>query len=178
MEEQGTPCSDSRDPHATRFKDYLLPLLPEWTEFTCGKEIYISVSEKIANLLAEAEKCQIGQEDALLLMRAALVLRKCCLQKQEQFTGSFALDSLTSNILGQLRSFINTLLQGPSILHKESDDIKAELKGRARIANTIAQLIIYNTSSGTHHATKSSNIRHNKDHETPFPLYQALKLHG
>ena len=44
------------------------------------------------------------------------------------------------------------------------------------MAITISQQIIYNTTSGTYHAPKSTNIRHNEGHETP--LLQAIMLHG
>ena len=180
MEDQGTPCSDTREPHSTRFKEYLLKLLPEWTDFSQGKEVYISSNQKVGHLLADAHKSQsVIQDDVLLLMRAAVVLRKCCLQRQEPFTGSFGPDSLTSPVPGQLRSFINILLQGPSILHEQNnDELQGQVHGRARVASSIAQQIIYNTCSVSHHTTTSANIRHNKDRETPFPLYLGLKLHG
>ena len=180
MEDQGTPCSDTREPHSTRFKEYLLKLLPEWTDFSQGKEVYISSNQKVGHLLADAHKSQsVNQDDALLLMHAAVVLQKCCLQRQEPFTGSFGPDSLTSPVPGQLRSFINILLQGPSILHEQNnDELQGQVHGRARVASAIAQQIIYNTCSGSHHTTTSANIHHNKDRETPFPLYLGLKLHG
>ena len=36
MSDQGNPCKDRKEPHATctRFKDPLLSLLPEWSEFS------------------------------------------------------------------------------------------------------------------------------------------------
>ena len=179
MDEQGTPCLDVREPHATRFKEYLLKLLPEWAEFSQGKEVFISSSQKVGDLLADAHKTQLGQDDALLLTRAAVVLRKCCLQRQEPFTGSFGTDSLIAPVPSQLRIFLNILLQGPSILHEQNNqELQAQVQGRARVANVIAQQIIYNTCGDSHHIRKPSSIRHNKEHETPFPLYQGLKLHG
>ena len=42
MNEQGTPCLDPREPHSTRFKEYLLELLPEWADFSHDIEGYIS----------------------------------------------------------------------------------------------------------------------------------------
>lgn len=54
MEEQGNPCLDTREPHSTRFKDHLLDHLPEWGEFAQGKEIYISNSTTVADLVAKA----------------------------------------------------------------------------------------------------------------------------
>lgn len=179
MEEQGSPCHHTREPHSTRFKEHLLNLLPEWAEFAQGKEIYISNKTKVADLLAKAHDSQIGQDDALLLMRAAVLLRKLCLQKQEPFNGQFSPDCLTSSVPEELRSFINVILQGGSILRDEGNiDVDEHVHGRAKIACTISQLLIYNTYSGTHHATKTSTIRHVKEHETPFVLYQGLKMHG
>ena len=179
MEQQGSPCHDTRDPHSTRFKQHLLNFLPEWEEFSQGKEIYISKNTKVADLLAKEHHSQIDQDDALLLMRAAVRLRKCCLKKQEAFNGSFASNCLISPVPEELRSFINTILQGPSILREQGNiEIDQCVHGRAKIACSISQLLIYNTHSGTHHATKTNTIRHNREHETPFPLYQGLKMHG
>ena len=134
MEEQGTPCSDTQEQHATQFREYLLKLLPEWTEFSKGKEVYIPSNQKVGDLQAEAHKSQIGQDDALLVMCAAVVLRKCCLQRQEPFTGSFASDSLTSAAPGQLRSVINILLQGPSVLREQnSDELQTQVQGSVAV---------------------------------------------
>ena len=157
VEEQGTPCSDTREPHATWFKEHLLKLLPEWTEFSQGKEVYITSNQMVGDLLAEANMSEIGRNDALLLSRAAVALRKCCLQRQEPFT---------SPVPRQLRSFINILLQGPTILREqENEETEGYVQGKMRVANAIAPQIIYNTCSDSHHVTNSCNIRHNRDHE-------------
>ena len=112
-------------------------------------------------------------------MRAAVILRKSCLKTQNLFNGNFPPDCLTSPAPEHLRSFINVILQGQAILLEQgSEETDVEVHGRAKNAHVIAQQIIYNTSSGTRHATKSNIIRHRKDHETPFPLYHSLKLHG
>ena len=179
MEEKGTPCQDAREPHSTRFKEFLLDLLPEWAEFSQGKDIYISSNTNVSDLLAKAHKAQICQDDALLLMRAAVILRKLCLQKQKVFNGSFPPDSLTSPVPDELRGFINTIIQGPLILQEQdSADEEECVSGRTKIACVISQQLIYNTYSGTHHTVKTTAIRHRKEHETPFPLYQGLKMHG
>ena len=52
------------------------------------------------------------------------------------------------------------------------------MHGRDKVACTISQMLIYNTYGGTHNATKTNTIRHGKEHETPFLLYQGLKMHG
>ena len=135
MEEQGSPCHDTREPNSTRFKEHLLNLLPEWAEFSQGKEIYISNKTKVADLLAKAHDSQIGQDDALLLMRAAVILRKHCLQKVEPFNGSFSPGCLTASVPEELRSFINIILQGPSILREQGNiEMDERVHGRAKIA--------------------------------------------
>ena len=59
--------------HSTHFKNHLLSLLPESAEFSQDKEIYISNKTKVAELIAKAHDSHIGQDDALLLMRAAVI---------------------------------------------------------------------------------------------------------
>ena len=59
-------------------------------------------------------------QDTLLLMRAEVIQRKCCLQKQELFSGYFSPDCLTSPVPEELRSFINIILQSPSILQGQT----------------------------------------------------------
>ncbi|KAJ8396485.1 hypothetical protein AAFF_G00017910 [Aldrovandia affinis] len=78
-----------------------------------------------------------------------------------------------------MRSFFNVVLLGPSVLHgREKISEDDNLDARERIACNISQLLIYNTSKGTPHAVKMDAVHHNKERETPFPLYHGLKLHG
>ena len=116
----------------------------------------MSNKDSVASLLAVAHNNHIGQSDALLLMRAAIVLRKFCLQKQPEFNGSFSPDCLT-----EVRGFINVVLQGPSILEK--DDKAVNLDARTKVASVISQVLIYNTCAGTHHDTATSSIRRVKE---------------
>jgi hypothetical protein len=93
MSDKGRSLRDKREPHSTRFKDHLLHLLPEWDEFSKGnegrKDIFLSHKFKVAEELAKTYKSQIGQEDALIFMRAAVMMHKLCLQSQKLFDGSF-----------------------------------------------------------------------------------------
>ena len=136
----------------------------------------MSNKDSVASLLAVAHNNHIGQSDALLLMRAAVVLRKFCLQKQPEFNGSFSPDCLTAHVATEVRSFINVVLQGPPILEK--DDKAVNLDARTEVASVISQVLIYNTCAGTHHDTATISIRRVKERETPFPLYHGLKLHA
>ena len=136
----------------------------------------MSNKDSVASLLAVAHNNHIGQSDALLLMRAAVVLRKLCLQKQPEFNGSFSPDCLTAHVATEVRSFINVVLQGLSILEK--DDKAVNLDARTKVASVISQILIYNTCAGTHHDTATISIRRVKERETPFPLNHWLNLHA
>ena len=95
------------------------------------------------------------------------------------FDCCFPSNCLTAPVNEKMRSFFNVVVRGPPALHG-CDIINgdANLDARDKIACNISQLLIYNTSKGTHHAVKTAAVRQTKERETHFPLYQGLKLHG
>ena len=71
----------------------------------------------------------------------------------------------------EIRSVFKVVLRGRSARHgREKIGGDANLDAREKITCKIAQLPIYNTSKGTHHAVKTAAVSHNKERETPFPL--------
>lgn len=178
MEQQRQPWNDIKVPHSTTFKEHLLSLLPECIPFFQGKEVYLSKKTTTGEQLAKLHDNN-DEDDALLLRRTAVILHRLCLQKQEPFGGCFSTNCLTSPNQKELHSFINVILQGTSIQQdQENYDNNEHAFGRAKIACIISQLLIYNTYSGTYHASQSDTIRHGKEREMPFLLYQGLKMHG
>ena len=98
MSDIGRPCS-GREPHSTRFKDHLLHHLPEWTDFAQGRGVFISHKVMVGTVLAQTyHSSYIDQDEALLLIRAAMALRKRILKKQEPLRGSFSYDCLSSPV--------------------------------------------------------------------------------
>ena len=118
MSDQGHPCQDKKEPHSTRYNDHLLSMLPDWSEFSKGnegrKDIFISNNLKVADDVVKTHGTQVGQEDALVFMRAAVMMHKLCLKSQEPFDGSFSPDCLTDPVNEQMRTFFNVVLQGPA----------------------------------------------------------------
>ena len=113
MSDIGRPCS-SRKPHSTRFKDHLLHHLAEWTEFAQGTDVFVSHKVMVGTVLAQTyHSSHIDQDEALLLIRAAMALRKRILKKQELFSGSFSPGCLSSPVEETVLSFVNVVLQGP-----------------------------------------------------------------
>ena len=107
--DQGTPCQNKREPHATCFKEHLLKLLPDWDVFcreTKGtKTVYFSHQQKMVDELAKTHQSQVNQVEALILMRAAMMIHKLCLKSQEHFGGSFSSDCLTGSVNKEMKSF-------------------------------------------------------------------------
>jgi len=177
MSDMGRPCS-GREPHATRFKDHLLHNLPEWAELAEGRDVFISHKSTVGAVLAHTyHSSQIDQDEALLLIRAAMALRKRILLKQDTFNGSFSPNCLSSPVEETVLSFVNVVLQGSkgAVGHSSriQSDSDAALGTRAKIACTLSQLLIFNTVK---YASSSDNtvIRHSKERETPFPLYHGI----
>ena len=98
LKELGHPCPNI---NPTWFKDHLLNNLPAgWHSFTKGWDVFLSHSNTVGKALAQTcEQSEINQDDALLLMKAAAVLRKHILVKQDPFTGSFPPNCLTGPVL-------------------------------------------------------------------------------
>ena len=102
MSDQGNPCKDRKEPHATRFKDHLLSLLPQWSEFSREnkgrKDIYISYNVTVADKLAKKHKFQSCQSEAQILLCAAVIIHKLCPERLESFNGSFSANCLTAPV--------------------------------------------------------------------------------
>ncbi len=65
------------------------------------------------------------------------------------------------------------ILEGPNI--KDQAEIN---QNKHKIALSLSQLIMFNTVKRSHSGTSASAIRHNREQETPFPIYFSLFLHG
>ena len=141
--------------------------------------IYLSHKLKVANDTDKAYKLRIGQGDALIFMRAAVMMHTFCLQSQKPFDGSFPHNCLTGPVNEEMRSFFNVVLRGRSALcGRDMVAGDANLDPSDKIACNISQLLIYNTIKGTHHTVKTPALRHSKERETLFLLYRGLRLHG
>ena len=179
---QGNPCKDRKEPRATRFKDHLLSLLPEWSKFSRKnkerKDIYISHKVTVADELAKKHNFQSCLAEALILMHAAMIIHKLCPESQEPFNGSFSANCLTAPVNKNMRIFFNTVLQGQSTVFGKNINDNTNQDARDKIACIISQSLMYNASKGVHHTVKTDTVHHSKEREIPFPLCYGLKLHA
>ena len=85
--------------HLTRFKEHLLQKLgPDWSEYTEGRDIYISHKK------AQASRIHVSDDEAQKIVEVGLMLRQHILQEQKRFSGSFDPSCLSEPVSKPLRS--------------------------------------------------------------------------
>ena len=123
MNEQGDPCQDKKEPNLTRFKVHLLKFLPGWVDLSKGidvrKSTYICNKGKVTDKLVQTHISQVGQEDALILMRSTVMTHTDCLQSQVPFDGYFPPNCLTFPVNEKMRIFLMLC----SVVHQHLTDV-------------------------------------------------------
>ena len=158
--------------HNTRLKVRLLSTLPDLTAHVQERGILLTFKEDIGLTLIEA--CD-GDSDAVHLMRAAQVIRKELLNiKIKQFEGFFTSECQRDSVPSSLLALVNMIQDGPNIKHQTQLASNASTTA----ALSVSQLMVFNSVKQFRDSKPSVNVRHDRDHETPLPLYQGLKVHA
>lgn len=176
LAEVSRPCE--HEINSTRFKEHLLDSLPDgWTAINKGgNTVFLSHNDTVGDIMAQASENQnIAQDEAILLMKAASILRKHSIVVQKPFDGFFDANCLSKPVPELLYTFMNALLQGSKDSVAGLDDI--DMNQRTKVTLGICQIITYNMVKHTP-SEKTKFMRHPKEYETPLPLYIALKLHS
>ena len=150
-------------------KERLLAAVPDLSAHVHvnGKDILLSYDNDIGTVINFA--CESSfDSDAVVLAKAAKIVRREIFDYENKFDGSFGKDCLKAGISDTLLSFIRMILDGPNIKHQTNS--------RSSIAAVISQFLIFNSAKFA--STSSSTVRHNVDRETPVPTYLGLMLHA
>lgn len=153
--------------HSSRLCARILRALPDFTATNHGHHVLLTNKDTVGSALIQACHCDSLDDDALLLMHAAKVLRKDTIDHQYSFEGSFNDDSQKNSAPASLLSTVNMILNG-------TDNADTQVVSPA--VSSISDLIVFNCVKRSRDATEKKNIRHVK--ETPLPIYLALKIHG
>ena len=161
-----------------RFKQHILSLLPEWIEFTTGREIYLTNKSKAVHVIAKT------------LTKKLTRMMHCSWWGQQLSYASSVYKKWSPSLDHSHQNALQHLLQkrswNPLMLYCKDHSFFRPMRTmmitwtwmqKCKFAATISQLLIYNTCPGTHHARQTSTIMRGKDQETTFPLYQGLKMH-
>ena len=158
--------------HSACLKIRLLSALPDLTTHVQGREILLTFKEDIGLALIKA--CD-SDGDAVHLMRAAQVIRKELLNiKTKQFDGFFTSECQRDSVPSSLLALVNMIQDGPNIKHQTQLASNASTTA----ALSVSQLVVFNSVKQSRNSKPSVNVRHDRDHETPLPLYLGLKVHA
>ena len=154
--------------HSTRLKNKLLSHFHDLQAHQEGRDILLAFCEHVGSALKDA--CIESYDDeAVHLAKAAKIVRRDMFNMQSSFSGSFDEDCQTKSIPQSLIALVAMITQGPSI--------KSYNSAKRQSALTIAQLLQFN-SSKRQRDDISGMTRHNKDMETPLPLYLGMAIHA
>jgi hypothetical protein len=109
--------------------------------------------------------------EAIVLTRAAKIVRRDMLQNLQLFQGTFPQDCQNLSVPSLLLAFVNMILYGPSLKKDDSQE-----KPQKQAALPISQLLAFNSCKQS--SDKATTSRHNRDKEYPLPVYLALTIHG
>ena len=156
--------------NSTRLKNRLLTAVPDLRAHVSGKEVLLTYDNDIGTAITFA--CEKNfDSDAIILAKAAKIVRRELFEQKKKFNGSFTKDCQKTAVPDVLLSLIRMILEGPNIKHcRTSED------GRSYIACVLSQLVIFN--SYKFKSLHNDVIRHNADKETPLPTYLGLMLHA
>uniref|UniRef100_UPI00358EABF1 uncharacterized protein n=1 Tax=Myxine glutinosa TaxID=7769 RepID=UPI00358EABF1 len=132
--------------HKTRLKGHLLERFPEAQEQYDGRNTVLIFREGMRNMLKEALKNRDFSEDAVILAKAATIVRKDIFSHQGfKFTGCFSAECQEDSLPSSLKSLVSMILNSSNLKDQDKRDSQACL--------TIGQSIVYNTKKKTNKQT-------------------------
>ena len=165
--------------HESRFTEKLITSLGQgFSVHKSGRHMIISHDAMTSKILAESSIEKVSDTEAAKIVEVGMLLhRKYVTQKQETFKGSFSDDCMMNAAPRPLMTLVDILLHGSkSILDDEDVDIKETKRAKMNVVSNICQYICSNSTK--YGSTKTTQVYHSKDRETPTTVYEVLKLHS
>ena len=152
----------------TRLKDLLLNHFPGVQEQYDGRNTIIIFNKEMQSMLKEALKKRDFSEDAVILAKAATIIRNDVFNHQcFQFTGSFPPHCQENSLPSSLKSLVSLTFNGPNLKDQDKCESQACL--------TVSQSILYNMKKKP--SDSAVKTRHSLGHEPPLPIYIGLSIH-
>ena len=151
----------------TRLKNNLMETIPNLEENKSSSgNIFLSVN--LGNVLL-TPKQKDEDKDAVILMRAAQIVRKEILEMNYKFNGSLV-DDQYNELPSRLYMLNRMPLNGTSL--------PAECSTESNAAHTLTQLMTFNSIKRARNQKKSAETHHAPSRETSLPLYLGLLVHN
>ena len=155
--------------HPGRLKTRLLKQLPGLRAEKKGKDILLMFSKDIGSTIQHAITGDMD-DDAVILAKAAKIVRKEMFSKEYKFTGSFEENCERNAVSKSLLALTRMILEGPSITNQNNCNTK-----RDQISVTLTELLHFNAVKKSY---SKDGIRHNTIRETPLPIYLSMLIHA
>ena len=150
--------------NSTRLKDKLLKELPELEAHKKGRDVLLAFQDDVGFALSDS--CDYS--DAIILAKAAKILRRHMLGHKSTFHGTFNMDSSEDAVPPSLLQFVGMVEHGA--------DIKSQLIfGASKTDTAIAHLLQYYNCYARFKEGAATH-RHSKECETPFPIYIGMSV--
>ena len=155
--------------NSTRLKEKLIEKIPILEANQSKYGVILSFKSGVGDVLLHATD-KDSDSDAIVLMRAAQIVRKDSLQMHTQFNGSLVGDSYDINP-ASLIALVDMIIAGTNInTDTEDNNILSS------VILSLTQLLVFHTMKRSRKDRQS--IRHNLDRETLLPLYLGILVHN
>ena len=155
--------------HSSVLKDRILANVPGIRAYRQGRDVLLSFDDDVGLALMNSSIDNFDDE-AICLAKAAQIIRRDMLGMKSAFDGSFAKGCQEHSVPKSLIALVRMIMDIPNIKNKETE------KARRQATLSMAQLLQYN--SYTKRRTGSTGTHHNKNRETPMPLYLGMMIHA
>ena len=152
---------------STTLKDRILGQFPDMTESKLGRQVLLAFNNDIGVALKRAYENNYDDE-GICLSKAASIVRRDMFRLKSHFTGSFHEQCQSESVPGTLLALIRMIMQGP--------DIESQSSKMSQEALSMSQLVQFN--SYIKRRSDSTFPSHNRERETPLPLYVGLTIHA
>lgn len=156
--------------HSTRLKDRLLETVSNLDFYSKGRDVYLVFKEDVGDVIHKSLKDDQYDEEALILAKAARIVRRKMKDQKNEFSGTFPPDCQEKSVPKVLLTLVSMILDSPNI--KDQDDYDV-----SQASLSLSQLLMFNYREFGK-KTISEKMRHTKKNETPLALYTGLMVHS
>ena len=152
--------------NGTRLKEKLIKAIPELVASKASYGVVLSYNVNIGDVLLSVCK-QNSDDDAMIIMRSAQIVRKEILQLEYKFSNSLT-DDTYDQFPRSLTALNEMISRGTSV----------DLDQPREVSCAARSIMIFNSVKRERKENKSGSIRHSSVRETHLPLYMGLLIHA
>ena len=158
--------------NSTHLKDRVLANVPGLEAYKKGRDVMLAFNDDVGYALGNVLDQQDFDNDALVLLNAAKIIRLDIMNTKTCFTGSFDSSCQRDSVPESLKTLVGMILGAPDIKTQSSNMVEAQT------TLSISQLILFNATKRRRSADTLPSLYHSSDREPPLPVYLGLMTHA